>query len=137
MDMTTRETSREAYHQLVATGVLRGQQERVLSTLVRKGPSTSGELFAFMEIENVNAWRARITELQGRGLIVEVGQRKCKITGRTALVWDYSGRTKPLEAKHRTSSKELRDLLKRALPFVASCTQAAPVLADEIKAALR
>lgn len=117
--MTTRDTSRTAYDQLRSTGQLKGQQERVLGSLVRYGASTSGELFHKMEIENVNAWRARITELQARGLIVETGQRKCKITGRLALVWEYSGRLVPLPAKGKNAStKELRELASRAVALL-------------------
>lgn len=115
--MTTRETSKRAYAELLASGAIRGQQERVLGSIVRRGPSTSGELLSWMEIENVNAWRARFTELQARGLIHEITQRECKITGRLAVVWDYTGRTKPLDAKrgHRIDGKAWKALAMDAI----------------------
>lgn len=113
--MTTRQTSREAYEELCKSGKLRGQQEQVLASIVRYGASTSGELLAKMEIDNVNAWRARFTELQERGIIAESGQRTCKQSGRRGVTWRFTGRTKPLEVKHRASAKQLRALLQRVV----------------------
>lgn len=108
----TRQTSREAYEALVASGKLKGAQERVLASIVRYGASTSGEILAKMEIANVNAWRARFTELQARGLISETTVRPCKVTGRNAIVWDYTGRTKPLDVKkgHRVDGKAWKEI---------------------------
>jgi hypothetical protein len=102
--VTTRKTSREAYHYLVDSNLLRGKQARVIDRLVL-GDATSGEVVASLaewspddrSLGNVNAWRARFTELQERGLIVEAGERECAITGRRAIVWRFTGRTKPLK----------------------------------------
>jgi hypothetical protein len=115
--MTTRQTSREAYEELCKSGKLRGQQEQVLASIVRYGASTSGELLAKMEIDNVNAWRARFTELQARGLIAESTVRECKVTGKRAIVWEYTGRTKPLDAKkgHRVDGKAWKALALDAI----------------------
>lgn len=110
--MTTRQTSMTAYRQLVASGVIKGNQDRVLAHIVDYGPATSGEILFRMNVRNVNAWRARFTELQARGLITEVEQRKCTITGRLALVWEFTKRTTPLSVKkgHRTDGKAWRSL---------------------------
>lgn len=137
--MTTRETSREAYDQLVESGALKGKQAKALEQIVAHGPATSGEIIQRLG-PNVNLWRARFTELAARGLIVETGQRKCTVTGRTALVWEYSGRTKPLAPKHRAGAKELRSLLKRV---VSACEVRGETFAPsktliaDIRAALR
>lgn len=95
--MTIQTTSLDAYRQLVADGNLVGKQATCLERLIALGQATSGEVLDSLGIKNVNAWRARFTELQGRGLIREVGQRKCKISGRAGIVWAPTGRTKPLD----------------------------------------
>jgi hypothetical protein len=104
MTMTTRKTSREAYEHLVNGNLLRGKQALIISWLVL-GDATSGETIEAIaaarpddrSLRNVNAWRARFTELQERGLIVEAGERESAITGRRAIVWRFTGRTKPLK----------------------------------------
>lgn len=137
--MTTRETSREAYRQLVESGQLRGKQREALQAVVGYGGGTSAEIIAHSLGTNVNLWRARFTELAARGLIVEAGTRKCRITGKTAIVWEYSGRSKALPAQHRVGSAKLRDLLKRAAKLLqahggGAATSAAELL-DEVRAA--
>lgn len=137
--MTTRETSRKAWEQMCASGVLNGRQRRALEYLIAMDTATSGEVIARMREPNVNLWRARFTELQARGLITEVGTRKCGVSGRSAIVWQFSGRTKPLEAQHRVGAAQLRDLLKRAAKLLqahggGAATSAAELL-EEVRAA--
>lgn len=142
--MTTQETSRESYRILIESGKLRGNQAKALEAVVKHGPGTSGEIIDAMNTGDVvhdrAVWRARFTELAGRGLIVEVGQRTCRATGRTAMVWQYSGRTKPLEARHRASPKVLRDLLGRvvkACEVKGETFPPSPTLLADIREALR
>lgn len=100
----TRPTSLEAYERLVVGNLLVGKQAMIIRWLAI-GDATSGEVIAGLasdrpddrSLRNVNAWRARFTELQARGLIVEAGERECLITGRRALVWHFTSRTKPLK----------------------------------------
>lgn len=97
--MTTRTTSREAYEHLVMSGELLGKQARIMDRLTTVGDATSGEVLAALKVRNVNAWRARFTELQARGLIVEVGTRRCAVSGRTCVVWHATDRTKPMDVR--------------------------------------
>jgi predicted ArsR family transcriptional regulator len=137
--MTTRDTSREAFEELIRSGKLGPAQGKILRAVVGGADRTSGEICASLGLDNVNAWRARFTELQARGLIVESGTRKCKITGRTAITWRYTDRSKPLEAQHRVSGAKLRELLKRAAKLLqahggGAATSAAELL-EEVKGA--
>ncbi len=94
----TRATSRIAWREMVESGALLGNQAKALEAVIAHGPATSGEIIRAAGLgENVNLWRARFTELLGRGLIREIGQRVDGTTGRQALVWEYTGRTKPLD----------------------------------------
>ena len=118
--MTTRETSLKAYQQLIDSGQLKGNQAKIAQAVIKLPDHTSGEICAALEIENVNAWRARFTELQERGLIQESGQRKCKVTGRTCVTWRYTDRTKPLKIKKRLTSTQLRDIAIDAIDLLYS-----------------
>lgn len=124
--MTTRETSRAAYAQLVASGQLVGKQAQCLGKLIELDTATSGEVLAALGIENVNAWRARFTELQGRGLIVEAGERKCKISGLTCIVWAPTGRTKPLDRKRGHRGVDGKAWRKLAIEAIAALAEYEP-----------
>ena len=104
--MGIRETSREAYRQLVESGVLRGKQAAILWLVVTHGPGTAAEILHRSSHDgNRNLARARFTELAAKGLISEVDRRQCRITGRVALVWEATDRTKPLDARKARISK--------------------------------
>lgn len=130
--MTTRETSRESFQQLLESGKLPEAQAKILRAVVGGPDRTSGEICAALELHNVNAWRARFTELQSRGLIVESGTRKCKISGRSALTWRYTERTVPLAPKGaQTSAKELRELIARAAVIIKREESAGSVVVSQ------
>jgi hypothetical protein len=131
--MTTRETSREAFEQLVASGAIKGHQAKILQAVIGGPDRTSGEVCAALGLDNVNAWRARFTELQERGIIAESGQRTCKQSGRRGVTWRFTGRTKPLVAKKRASAKELRDVAIDAIDLLAGFdAKQAKVLRDRL-----
>lgn len=132
----TRETSRKAYEELLESGTVPKHQGQILAVVVATPDLTSGEILGKLEVQNVNAWRARFTELQQRGLIVESGTRKCSVSGRTALTWRYSERTKPLKHKRPKATRaELTALLKRAAVLLDG-SPPSKILANDIKAAL-
>lgn len=92
----TRETSIEAYHAIVKEGLLGKMQEHALLAVVNYGPCTSAEAFEHLRGNRIYdnpivQSRARFTELRNMGVIQEKGQRRCKITGRTAIVWEFTG----------------------------------------------
>lgn len=93
-----RGTPREAYDHLVRTHQLLGRQQQALDALIQYGPGTTGEIIAAGHLgTNTNGWRARFTELHARGLIREIGRRKCNVSGFTSLVWEPTGRMTPLD----------------------------------------
>lgn len=133
--MTTRETSRAAFDALVAGGKLKGKQRQVLDELIKLGSATSGEVLAALNIHNVNAWRARFTELAGRGLIADRGERKCRISGLRCVLWVPTGRAKPLhvtkgarEPINGRAWKEMAEQLASALESVLVVTDATGLL---------
>lgn len=139
--MSTRTTSRDAYVHLVRTGQLLGKQRKIIDKLLQIGPATSGEILKKLRVANVNAWRARFTELQARGLIAESGTRRCAVSGRTCLVWEATDRTQALDRKRghnvkngaaawRELATRLASSLDRAISTLAEPDEARNVLAD-------
>ncbi len=119
----TRATSREAFKILVESGALRGQQATILNHVIEVGPGTAAEMLHGTTMDrNRNLARARFTELNAKGLIREIETRKCKITGRHALVWEATDRTKPLnpDKAKRPSGETLAATLVRICDIASS-----------------
>lgn len=104
--MNTRQTSIECYNQIKAEGLLSKQRLAVYSSLLKMGkPSTAREVYSTMNVEKQEA--TRFTELRNLGVIYEVGNRKCSVTGRTAIEWDLTDRL-PIETKISANTKKQR-----------------------------
>ena len=120
--MTIRETSIKAYRQIVAEGLLSRERLRVYQYVFHHGPVTSGEAFARMVKDTrspLSQSRARFTELRDMNVLREVGERKCKISGRMCIVWDVTKSLPgPLQEKEcrlsKASLRVLRSIWKRS-----------------------
>ena len=104
----TRQTSITAYHRLVDGGVLSKRRAEVYSATYKNGPGTGSEI-----CETVTGHRStygigpRFTELRDMGLLRELGERKCKVTGQTVIVWDVTDRIEPLPLQKSRRSRLL------------------------------
>lgn len=91
--MTIRRTSREAYEEIAARGLLSEQRFAVYAALHRAGPSTSHELARWMDEQQVGQKETRamvsrrLPELRDSGVVVETRERACRVTGRTCIEW--------------------------------------------------
>ena len=104
--MGTRQTSIDCFNQIKAKGLLSKQRFEVYSALLRMGkPSTTREVYATMNVLKQEA--TRFTELRNIGVIYEVRNRKCSITGRTAIEWDLTDGL-PKEKIISTNTKKQR-----------------------------
>jgi hypothetical protein len=79
-----RQTSIEAYERLVKEGRLGQLQLKVAWLLASRGAMTAQELCR--EGGHSGLWK-RLSELRELGHVVEVGTRKCSVTGREAILW--------------------------------------------------
>jgi hypothetical protein len=79
-----RETSLQAYAQLVRDGRISKAQLLAWSVLQQHGALTGRELDALAETAGL--WK-RLSELKRLGLIIEAGIRECRSSGRQALTW--------------------------------------------------
>ena len=83
------ESSLESYRELVKSGQLGFNQWEVLREIWRRGPSTDRELAGCMGFTDPNRVRPRRNELVRKGLVEASGKRRCDVTGRLAIVWQY------------------------------------------------
>ena len=102
--MNTRQTSIECYNQIKADGLLSKMRFEVFSALLSMGkPSTTREVYETMNVLKQEA--TRFTELRKLGVIYEVQNRKCTITGRTSIEWDLTDKL-PVDFKSSNKTKQ-------------------------------
>ena len=113
--MTTRQTSIDCYTQIKQEGLLSKMRFKVYEGILKNAPCTSAEVLSTLLSKNsaITSSRARFTELRELGVIYEVQNRKCTITGRTSIEWDLTDRL-PVNIKKINKSKKHRvnDALK-------------------------
>jgi hypothetical protein len=87
-----RQTSIDTYYQIRDEGLLSRMRFRVYGHLFHNGPMTSRELDHSMaaEGETRTSYHKRLSELERLKVVQTLGTRKCKITGRTSLLWDVT-----------------------------------------------
>jgi len=113
----TRSTSLAAYRALVEGGGLSRRRRDVYKALYHHGPATSAELFGHVAdgvVANYTQSRARFTELREMGLIREVDERPCTVTGRKAIVWDVTPNVNHGPLPHKTP-RPSRDTIAAAI----------------------
>ena len=104
--MTTRQTSIDCYNQIKTDGSLSKMRFEVYSALLSMGkPSTTREVYQTMNVLKQEA--TRFTELRNLGVIYEVQNRKCTVTGRTSIEWDLTDRL-PVSFKNKNKTKKQR-----------------------------
>tara|TARA_Y100001963_G_C6686082_1_gene402267 strand:- start:567 stop:977 length:411 start_codon:yes stop_codon:yes gene_type:complete len=104
--MKTRQTSIDCYNKIKAEGLLSKMRFQVYSALLSMGkPSTTREVYETMDVIKQEA--TRFTELRNLGVIYEVQNRKCTITGRTAIEWGLTNNL-PVNIKKSTKTKKHR-----------------------------
>ena len=107
--MKTRQTSIDCYNQIKEEGLLSKMRFKVYESILKKAPCTSAEVLSTMLSKNsaITSSRARFTELRELGVIYEVQNRKCTITGRTSIEWDLTDRL-PVSLKNNNKTKKQR-----------------------------
>ena len=109
--MNTRQTSIDCYNEIKEQGLLSKMRFEVYSALLSIGkPSTTREVYETMNVLKQEA--TRFTELRNLGVIYEVQNRKCTITGRTSIEWWLTDR---LPVKIKKSNKTKKQKIDDAL----------------------
>jgi hypothetical protein len=126
----SRATSRAAFDHMISSGKLHGQLAELQELVVKHGEGTIAEIVAGTKwAKNLNLTRARFIDLRERGLISEVGQRECSVTGRTALEFSPTLRDEPLVVKR--DRKPTRKLMAKLLAELCDVVETDPDEVDE------
>ncbi len=127
--MTVRQTSIQAYQQIKSQGLLAVRRFEVYDWLYQCGPATAQEVERGMRKMGMASGRhanKRLPELRDQGVVEEIGERKCSVTGKLAIVWDVTSLLpKPFRRSSQTrlmvlqiENKKLKELLKDALDYI-------------------
>jgi hypothetical protein len=115
--MGRKDTSNEAYEDLVSNGFLQTQKGIVYKLLKELGPSTQREIEAHYERTTGSylMLRCRFSALEEDGLIKPTAKRPCRVTGKIAYVWEADPTTPSLERKISKAEeiKQLKHLLEQ------------------------
>ena len=114
--MPVRRTSIETYYAIRDQGLLSRMRFLVYQCLFHHGPLTAQETFKRLRLESNQS--GRFTEMRDIGVIEELGERKCAVTGRNVIVWDVTdvlpleapSDRRPTKAEFRAAVAELRDI---------------------------
>lgn len=89
-----RTTSSEAYQHIVSTGVVSKKRKLVYQALYDHGPMTATQLAELVPGQKSpskgNNVHARLCELREMGIVQELGEVTCPVTGRQVLQWDVT-----------------------------------------------
>lgn len=80
-------TSIESYYGEKKAGRL-GERQRAVYELIKENPGhTDRELARILAAADPNTVRPRRYELVEKGLVIDAGKRKCRVTGKVAMTW--------------------------------------------------
>jgi hypothetical protein len=115
-----RQTSIATYYAIREDGLLSRMRWLVYDCLYQHGPLTAQETFKQLGLESNQS--GRFTEMRELGVILEVGERQCAVTGRNVILWDVTAalpssaeRTeppRPSRAHFRAAADELRTVYR-------------------------
>lgn len=127
-----RTTSLAAWEEVNRTGVVSRMRKVVYNELYLHGPLTGTELDQRLASDGGRGhYHKRLSELREMGLVVEVGERPCSVSGKTAVAWDVTsnmpvGLTRApkksraqLEHENvvlRAQVEKLKAMIRRAVP---------------------
>lgn len=123
-----RRTSKEAFERIRSGGLLPKRRWRVYEYLFDHGPLTAMEVEdAFVRLGRVREGRhvnKRLPELRDQGVVAEVGERKCRVSGENAILWDVTENLpKPLPKNSRLRRLTFEPKTCADCPLVMEDTQ--------------
>ena len=112
-----RRTSISTYKAIQATGVLSFKRMMVYDYLYRNGPLTGGQLQKALGGGVSESIRNRFTELVKMGVVYEVKETKCPITGRNVMLFDVT-ENMPKEYEKPKSKNEIIEEMKERISIL-------------------
>lgn len=109
-----RDTSVKAFKKINASGLLRKMQLEAYNILYNHGPLTANEVYRLSghsSNSERHSFPQRIGELTVKGVVTEVGEKRCEITNRKVIVYDVTSKL-PLDLPKRlTKSEKVSEIL--------------------------
>lgn len=117
-----RETSTEAYHEIERSGVLGRLQWATYDRLFHAGPLTTRQVHAGIKAiaRDVGIVSTRLTELTAMGVVKEVGQVSCEVTGMSVILWDVTVNL-PIKKKKSKAGLTRKELERRLGEYRKLC----------------
>lgn len=85
-----RDTSIKVYYDLIDEGYVSDRQQLIINFLLVHPCSTDSEIAFGLGFDDPNNVRPRRKELFDMGLVLDVGKRVCRVTGRTVYQWKFN-----------------------------------------------
>lgn len=110
----TRETSIEAYHEIVDNGVCGRRQAEVYDILFHQGPLTYNQVYEALKAKHGGAWMginsSRLTELRNMGAIQEVGVAEDHFSKMSVILWDVTSQMPVKPPRKKTKDQIIAEL---------------------------
>ena len=100
-------TSRQAFKSVTESGFIGRLQKLVYAHLYNHGPGTAREIGRQMGL--IGAWK-RFSELERLNLVKESCVRKCRVSGREAIVWAVTSTLAPTHRPKRLKKPTRKEL---------------------------
>ena len=104
-----RQTSIDCYNQIKAQGLLSKLRLATHYAMLYASPCTAGELQSYIDKNGIkvkHAWKL-LSQLRDLGVVYEMNERKCNITGRVVIEWELTDKL-PIKADLPTNTKKQR-----------------------------
>ena len=83
-------TSKKSFHEEENSGRLNRKRDIVTRAYQQFGPGSSGEVLTAAGLgQNLNLWRARVTDLTNEGVLKQIDKRPCRVTGKEVAILQY------------------------------------------------
>jgi molybdopterin/thiamine biosynthesis adenylyltransferase len=137
----TRKTSAETYQQIIAEGYISAKRLEVYKTIYKHGQMTSAEAFLIINQNKpkksaLDQSRARFTELRDMGVLEEVCERFCKVTGRKVIVWGTTDNL-PIKLPKKASKQQRKKKCLDGIVWTADSIKAEKLTNEQILQQLR
>ena len=124
------ETSKRAYEEIRANGLLKGMKMRAYILVYQEGPLTGREADRLGGSDN---FHKRLSDLEKMGAVSQVGQRICTVSGMLATLWDVTGKLPvalpPVSIEHKGSLQVGIERIERQWPEAVRPTDIKVVVA--------
>lgn len=129
-----RQTSINVYNDIISEGLLTKRRLEVYKCLYNSGPLTGAQVATLLRRPGSvsETVRNRITELVKQGVVYEVAEVVCPITGRNVLQFDVTDK-RPVDLPRQVTRKEKINEIAWKIELIANRVTTGVLLRDDLK----